>query len=436
LARISDVKAREILDSRGNPTVEVDVNLDDGASGRAAVPSGASTGSREALELRDGDPKRYRGKGVLKAVGNVNTVLAPAVRGLDPGGQEALDARLREADGTPDASRLGANALLGVSLASARAASASRRLPLYRHLGGDAARILPVPQFNILNGGAHADNNVDIQEFMVVPVGARSFREALRMGSEIFHALRDTLHKLGQRAGVGDEGGFAPDVGSNGEALEEVLTAVRAAGYRPGEDVGIALDVAASELYEDGAYRLEAETPPRRTSEELIAWYADLVRTRPILSIEDGMAESDWDGWALLTRSLGDAVQLVGDDVFVTNVDIIKEGIRRGVANSVLIKPNQIGTLTDTIRAIETARAAGYSTVMSHRSGETEDTCIADLAVAFGLGQIKTGAPSRSERVAKYNQLLRIEEELGEKAIYAGRDALAPRRPAGGAGPR
>ncbi len=302
------------------------------------------------------------------------------MRGLDPVGQEALDARLREADGTPDASRLGANALLGVSLAAARAAAACRRLPLYRHLGGEAARILPVPQFNILNGGAHADNNVDIQEFMVVPVGAASFREALRMGAEVFHALRDTLHTLGQRAGVGDEGGFAPNVGSNGEALDEVLT--------------------------------------------------------PILSIEDGMAESDWDGWVMLTKALGDAVQLVGDDVFVTNVAIIKEGIRRGVANSVLIKPNQIGTLTDTIRAIETARAAGYTTVMSHRSGETEDTCIADLAVAFGLGQIKTGAPSRSERVAKYNQLLRIEEELGDRAVYAGRGVLAPRRAAGGAGGR
>ena len=425
MAVISELKAREILDSRGNPTVEVDVTLDDGALGRAAVPSGASTGSREAVELRDGDASRYRGKGVLRAVDNVVQVLAPAVRGLDPAAQEAIDARLRDTDGTKDSSRLGANALLGVSLAAARAAAASRRVPLYRHLGGDGARDLPVPQFNILNGGAHADNNVDIQEFMVVPVGARSFREALRMGAEIFHALRDLLRSRGLRSGGGDEGGWAPDLKSNSEAVEAVVGAIEAAGYRPGEQVGIALDVAASELRKDGAYVLENERPGRRSAEQLVAFYAELVRRRPILSIEDGMAEDDWDGWALLTRSLGDAVQLVGDDLFVTNASIIREGIEKKVANSVLIKPNQIGTLTETLRAVSLARSAGYTTVLSHRSGETEDTFIADLAVAFNLGQIKTGAPSRGERVAKYNQLLRIEEDLGSKARYPGRTALA-----------
>ncbi len=425
MARIADLKAREILDSRGNPTVEVDVVLDDGTLGRAAVPSGASTGSREALELRDGDASRFRGKGVLKAVENVAKFLAPAVRGLDPAGQEAIDARLRETDGTQDSSRLGANALLGVSLATARAAAGVRRLPLYRHLGGDGARDLPVPQFNILNGGAHADNNVDIQEFMIVPTGARSFREALRMGAEIFHALRDLLRSRGLRTGGGDEGGWAPDLKSNAEAVDAVVAAIEAAGYRPGEQVGIALDVAATELHEGGSYVLEAETPSRRTPEQMVAYYADLVRRRPIVSIEDGMAEDDWEGWALLTRSLGDAVQLVGDDIFVTNVAIIREGIEKKVANSVLIKPNQIGTLTETLRAVALARSAGYTTVLSHRSGETEDTFIADLAVALNLGQIKTGAPARGERTAKYNQLLRIEEDLGSKARYPGRSALA-----------
>ena len=425
MARIADLKAREILDSRGNPTVEVDVVLDDGTLGRAAVPSGASTGSREALELRDGDASRFRGKGVLKAVENVAKFLAPAVRGLDPAGQEAIDARLRETDGTQDSSRLGANALLGVSLATARAAAGVRRLPLYRHLGGDGARDLPVPQFNILNGGAHADNNVDIQEFMIVPTGARSFREALRMGAEIFHALRDLLRSRRLRTGSGDEGGWAPDLKSNAEAVDAVVAAIEAAGYRPGEQVGIALDVAATELHEGGSYVLEAETPSRRTPEQMVAYYADLVRRRPIVSIEDGMAEDDWEGWALLTRSLGDAVQLVGDDIFVTNVAIIREGIEKKVANSVLIKPNQIGTLTETLRAVALARSAGYTTVLSHRSGETEDTFIADLAVALNLGQIKTGAPARGERTAKYNQLLRIEEDLGSKARYPGRSALA-----------
>jgi enolase len=436
MATITEVKAREILDSRGNPTVEVDVLLSDGTVGRAAVPSGASTGSREALELRDGDPGRFRGKGVLKAAGNVASVLAPAVRGLDPVRQEALDARLREVDGTRDSSRLGANALLGVSLAAARAAARSRGVPLYRHLGGEPAHLLPVPLFNILNGGAHADNNVDIQEFMVVPTGARSFREALRMGAEIFHALRDLLRGRGLRAAGGDEGGWAPDLASNAEAVEAVVSAIEAAGYRPGEQVGIALDVAATELRREGAYVLEAETPSRRSAEQMVATYADLVRRHPIVSIEDGMAEDDWDGWVLLTRSLGDAVQLVGDDIFVTNVALLQEGIRRGAANAILIKPNQIGTLTETIRAVEAARAAGYATVLSHRSGETEDTFIADLAVALNLGQIKTGAPSRGERVAKYNQLLRIEEELGDRARYAGREALSRAASRGGSARR
>jgi enolase len=427
MVKISDVSAREILDSRANPTVEVEVILDDGSVGRAAVPSGASTGSHEALELRDGDPTRFRGKGVLKAIHNVVAVLRPAVYGLDPGSQEILDARLREVDGTLDCSHLGANALLGVSLAAARAAAASRRLPLYLHLGGESARDVPVPLFNILNGGVHADNNVDIQEFMIVPLGAGTFREALRMGAEVFHALREILKKRGLRSGQGDEGGWAPDLKSNTAAVEIVVSAIEAAGYAPGEQIAIALDVAASEMYRDSAYLLENEQPPRRTTEEMVAFYEQLVRTWPIVSIEDGLAESDWSGWEKLTAALGGTVQLVGDDLFVTNVAILEEGIRRGVANSILIKPNQIGTLTDTIRAINTARAAGYSTVMSHRSGETEDPFIADLAVGLNLGQIKTGAPSRGERVVKYNQLLRIEEQLGDRARYPGRSALAPR---------
>jgi enolase len=426
MVKIADVAAREILDSRANPTVEVEVILDDGSVGRAAVPSGASTGSREALELRDGDPGRFRGKGVQKAVNNVVTVLRPAVFGLDPGNQEVLDARLREVDGTLDCSHLGANALLGVSLATARAAAASRRLPLYLHLGGEGARDLPVPLFNILNGGAHADNNVDIQEFMVVPLGASTFREALRMGAEVFHALRDILKKRGLRSGQGDEGGWAPDLKSNTEAVEVVLQSIEQAGYRPGDQMAIALDVAASELQRDGAYLLEAEAPPRRSSDEMVAFYETLVARYPIVSIEDGLAESDWAGWEKLTASLGDRVQLVGDDLFVTNVSLLEEGIRRRVANSILIKPNQIGTLTDTLRAIHTARKAGYTTVMSHRSGETEDPFIADLAVGLNLGQIKSGAPSRGERVVKYNQLLRIEEQLGSRARYPGRAALQP----------
>jgi enolase 1/2/3 len=427
MVKIADVKAREILDSRGNPTVEAEVILDDGSVGRAAVPSGASTGSREALELRDGDPARFRGKGVLKACHNVVSVLRPAVFGLDPSNQAVLDSRLREVDGTLDCSHLGANALLGVSLAAARAAAASRKLPLYLHLGGEAARDLPVPLFNILNGGAHADNNVDIQEFMVLPVGAGSFREALRMGTEVFHALRGILKKRGLRSGQGDEGGWAPDLRSNTEAVQAIMQAIESAGYRPGEQVALALDVAASELQRDGAYIMQAEQPPRRTAEEMVSFYESLVRQWPIVSIEDGLAEGDWSGWEKLTASLGDKVQIVGDDLFVTNVAILEEGIRRGVANSILIKPNQIGTLTDTLRAINTARAAGYTTVLSHRSGETGDAFIADLAVGLNLGQIKTGAPSRGERVAKYNQLLRIEEQLAGRARYPGRSALAPR---------
>jgi enolase len=427
MVKVSDVTAREILDSRGNPTVEVEVILDDGSTGRAAVPSGASTGSREALELRDGDPTRFRGKGVLKAIHNVVAILRPAVYGLDPANQEVLDARLREVDGTLDCSHLGANSLLGVSLAASRAAAASRRLPLYLHLGGESARDLPVPMFNILNGGAHADNNVDIQEFMVMPIGAATFREALRMGAEVFQALKDILAKRGRRSGQGDEGGWAPDLKSNTEAIEVVVSAIEGAGYRPGEQIAIALDVAATELWRDGAYLFEAEQPARRTPQEMVAFYEGLVRSWPIVSIEDGLAENDWIGWEKLTATLGDKVQLVGDDLFVTNVAILEEGIRRNVANSILIKPNQIGTLTDTIRAINTARQAGYTTVMSHRSGETEDPFIADLAVGLNLGQIKTGAPSRGERVVKYNQLLRIEEQLGGRARYPGRAALAPR---------
>jgi enolase len=427
MSAIVDIVGREILDSRGNPTVECDVLLESGTMGRAAVPSGASTGSREAMELRDGDPARFRGKGVLKACHNVTAVLRPAVFGLDPGNQEVLDTRLREVDGTLDCSHLGANALLGVSLASARAAAASRRLPLYIHLGGEGARDLPVPLFNILNGGAHADNNVDIQEFMILPVGATSFREAYRMGAEVFHALRGILQKRGLRSGQGDEGGWAPDLRTNTEAVEAVVQAIEVAGYRPGDQVALALDVAASELYRDGAYLLEAEQPPRRTSEEMVSFYESLVSTWPIVSIEDGLSEADWPGWEKLTAALGKKVQLVGDDLFVTNVAILEEGIKRGVANSILIKPNQIGTLTDTVRAVNTARAAGYTTVMSHRSGETEDPFIADLAVGLNLGQIKTGAPSRGERVVKYNQLLRIEEQLGGRARYPGRAALAPR---------
>jgi enolase len=422
-ATITHVHAREILDSRGNPTVEVEVRLDDGSVGLAAVPSGASTGAHEAVELRDGDPARYGGKGVQRAVANVNGEIAAAVRGLRATDQAALDARLIALDGTPNKSRLGANAILGVSLAVARAAAVSVGLPLYRYLGGPNAVTLPVPMYNILNGGKHAADSTDFQEFMVMPVGAPSFREALRAGAEIYHALKDILHRRGLATGVGDEGGFAPSLPGNRDAVEVVLEAVQAAGYRPGEDVLLALDPATSELYRDGAYVL-AKEGRTLTSEELAALWQDWCDRYPIISIEDGMAEDDWPGWVELTRRLGRRVQLVGDDLFVTNTERLARGIRERAANAILIKLNQIGTLTETLNAVEMAKRAGWTTVISHRSGETEDTTIADLAVALNAGQIKTGAPARSERVAKYNRLVRIEEELADAARYAGRDAF------------
>ncbi|MDA0163373.1 phosphopyruvate hydratase [Solirubrobacter ginsenosidimutans] len=422
MSQIESVHARQILDSRGNPTVEVEVSLRSGAHGRAAVPSGASTGEFEATELRDGGDA-YGGKGVTKAVGNVNGEIAETVAGRDAADQKGLDEALIALDGTDNKSRLGANAILGVSLATARAAAAEENLPLWRYLGGADAHILPVPMMNILNGGSHADNSVDFQEFMVVPVGAPTFAEGLRMGAEIFHALKSTLKKRGLNTAVGDEGGFAPDLESNEAALQAVIAGIEAAGYTPGEDVGIALDPAVSEIFKNGAYDLEHEKRILSAT-ELAAYWTDLAARYPILSIEDGMDEEDWDGWKALTESIGDKVQLVGDDLFVTNVTRLKRGIDAGTANSILIKVNQIGTLTETLAAIDMARAAGYTAVMSHRSGETEDTTIADLAVATGCGQIKTGAPSRSDRVAKYNQLLRIEEALGSAATYPGRSVF------------
>ncbi len=422
-ATITHVHAREILDSRGNPTVEVEVRLDDGSVGLAAVPSGASTGAHEAVELRDGDPARYGGKGVQRAVANVNGEIAAAVRGLRATDQAALDARLIALDGTPNKARLGANAILGVSLAVAKAAAASVGLPLYRYLGGPNAVTLPVPMYNILNGGKHAADSTDFQEFMVMPVGAPSFREALRVGAEIYHALKGILHRRGLATGVGDEGGFAPSLPGNRDAIEVVLAAVQAAGYRPGKDVLLALDPATSELYQNGAYVL-AKEGRTLTSDELAALWQDWCDRYPIISIEDGMAEDDWPGWVELTRRLGQRVQLVGDDLFVTNTQRLARGIRERAANAILIKLNQIGTLTETLNAVEMAKRAGWTAVISHRSGETEDTTIADLAVALNTGQIKTGAPARSERVAKYNRLLRIEEELADAARYAGRDAF------------
>jgi enolase len=419
MSQIEKVHARQILDSRGNPTVEVEVVLRSNASGRAAVPSGASTGEFEAVELRDGG-ERWNGKGVTRAVANVNGELARALHGMDATDQAALDRAMIELDGTPNKARLGANAILGVSLAAAHAAAAEEGLPLWRYLGGEAAHVLPVPMMNVLNGGAHADNKVDFQEFMVVPVGAPSFSECLRMGDEVFHALKKTLHARGLSTAVGDEGGFAPDLDSNEEALRVLVEGIEAAGYRVGEDVAIALDPATSELYRDGAYELEHEGRSL-SSDDLAAYWAELAGKYPILSIEDGMDEEDWDGWKTLTDRLGDRVQLVGDDLFVTNTERLRRGIESGVANSILVKVNQIGTLTETLDAVRTAREAGYSAVMSHRSGETEDVTIADLAVATGCGQIKTGAPSRSDRVAKYNQLLRIEEALGSDAEFPGR---------------
>jgi enolase 1/2/3 len=422
LSQIETVHARQILDSRGNPTVEVDLVLRSGAQGRAAVPSGASTGEFEATELRDGGDA-WGGKGVTKAVANVNGEIADAVRGADVLGQAALDRTLIELDGTPNKSRLGANAILGVSLSAARAAAAEENQPLWRYLGGEAARVLPVPMMNVLNGGAHADNSVDFQEFMVVPVGADSFAECLRMGAEVFHALKKTLGSRKLGTAVGDEGGFAPDLESNEAALGALIEGIEAAGYTPGEDVAIALDPAVSEIFSDGVYDLEHEHR-KLSADELSAYWADLAGRYPILSIEDGMDEEDWAGWKALTDRLGERVQLVGDDLFVTNTDRLKRGIETGVANSILIKVNQIGTLTETLAAIDMARNSGYTAVMSHRSGETEDTTIADLAVATGCGQIKTGAPSRSDRVAKYNQLLRIEEALGADAEFPGRSVF------------
>jgi len=424
MSEIIDIYAREILDSRGNPTVEVEVYLESGVMGRAAVPSGASTGEREALELRDGDKGRYLGKGVLKAVKHVNEIIAEALIGWEVTDQTGIDRKLLELDGTDFKSNLGANALLGVSLAVAKAAAEESGLPLYQYLGGANAKELPLPMMNIINGGAHADNNVDIQEFMIMPVGAESFAEALRMGAEIFHSLKKVLKDKGYNTAVGDEGGFAPNLKSNEEALEVIMAAIKAAGYKPGDDVMLALDVAASELFKDGKYHLGAEAQPVKTPAELVEFYADLVDRYPIVSIEDGMAENDWDGWKLLTERLASRIQLVGDDLFVTNTKILKEGIQKGIANSILIKVNQIGTLTETLDAIEMAKRAGYTAVVSHRSGETEDTTIADLAVATNAGQIKTGSLCRTDRVCKYNQLLRIEDELGEVAEFRGREVF------------
>ncbi len=425
---IESVRAREILDSRGNPTIEVDVMLEDGTVGCAAVPSGASTGVHEAVELRDGDRARYGGKGVLKAVQFVNETIAPELEGQSAGEQLELDATLVALDGTPNKGRLGANAILGVSLAAARAAAAYYGLPLYRYVGGIYARTLPVPLMNIINGGKHADNNVDIQEFMVVPLGAETYREALRMGVETFHALRNVLSEKGLNTNVGDEGGFAPSLGSNIEALELILRAIEGAGRRPGEEIAIALDPAASEFHSDGTYLLQAEGGARKSAEEMIAFYESLLERFPIVSIEDGLAEDDWEGWRALTERLGGKVQIVGDDLFVTNTERLRRGIRAGVANSILIKVNQIGTLSESLAAVELAGQAGYTSVISHRSGETEDAVIADIAVATNAGQIKTGSASRSDRMAKYNQLLRIEEQLGEQAVFPGRRAFAALR--------
>jgi enolase len=420
LSQIEHVHARQILDSRGNPTVEVELRLRSGASGRAAVPSGASTGEFEATELRDGGDA-WLGKGVTQAVANVNGEIAEAVAGRDALDQAGLDKALIDLDGTPNKSRLGANAILGVSLAAAHAAAAEEALPLYRYLGGDAAHVLPVPMMNVLNGGAHADNSVDFQEFMIVPCGAPSFAECLRVGAEVFHGLKKLLHDRGLATAVGDEGGFAPNLGSNEEALQLLVEGIETSGYRPGEDVAIALDPATSEIHEadSGLYNLEHEGR-KLTAEQLADYWAEMAGKYPILSIEDGMNEEDWDGWKVLTGKIGDRVQLVGDDLFVTNPERLSRGIELGVANSILIKVNQIGTLTETLEAIRIAKEAGYTAVMSHRSGETEDVTIADLAVATGCGQIKTGAPSRSDRVAKYNQLLRIEEALGADATFPG----------------
>jgi enolase len=424
MRKIESIHAREILDSRGNPTVEVDVRLASGHLGRAAVPSGASTGEHEAVELRDGDKGRYLGKGVSQAVANVDKEIAPALIGRDPTDQALIDATMIELDGTPNKGRLGANALLGVSLACAKAAAAAADLPLYRYLGGPAARTLPVPMMNILNGGAHSDNNVDLQEFMIMPVGAATFSDALRMGAEIFHHLKAVLKSKNLATSVGDEGGFAPNLGSNDEALDVILEAVTNAGYKAGEDILLALDSASSELYENGKYTFHWSDGAQRSSADMVAFYDDLCKRYPVISIEDGLDENDWDGWAQLSKELSSRVQLVGDDLFVTNTERLRRGIEDRIGNSILIKVNQIGTLSETLAAIEMAKQAGYTAVISHRSGETEDTTIADIAVATNAGQIKTGSASRTDRIAKYNQLLRIEEELGSQAIYPQRAAF------------
>jgi len=435
MTRIESIQAREILDSRGNPTVEVDVVLTSGVVGRAAVPSGASTGVHEAVELRDGQ-KRYLGKGVTKAVKNVNTILSKAVVGLDPSDQIKVDQAMLDADGTTNKGKVGANGILGVSLATAKAAAAAYGMPLYRYIGGASACQLPVPMMNILNGGAHADSSVDLQEFMVMPVGAKSFAEGLRAGAEIFHALRAVLHKAGYSTGVGDEGGFAPSLGSNEEALEVIAEAIKNAGYTLGGDILLALDPASSEFYQGGQYVFKKSDGSKRSSSKMVEFWKDWTTRYPIVSIEDGLHEDDWKGWAELTAELGDRVQLVGDDLFVTNTARLKRGITEKVGNSILVKVNQIGTLTETLDAIETAKRAGYTAVISHRSGETEDTTIADIAVGTNAGQIKTGSASRSDRIAKYNQLLRIEEQLGDAAVYLGRDTFynidvpAPKRTA------
>jgi enolase len=420
MATITDIIAREILDSRGNPTVEAEVTLDSGAAGRAAVPSGASTGEHEAVELRDGDPKRYGGKGVLTAVQNVEDEIAPALRDMDASDQMSIDRALIELDGTPNKARLGANAILAVSLATARAAAADVGMPLYRYLGGPMARTLPVPLMNIINGGAHATNTIDFQEFMIVPVGAETFNDGLRMGAEVFHSLKKVLVKRKLATGVGDEGGFAPDLKNDEEALKVIIEAIEGAGYAPGTEIALALDVAASELYTNGTYTFKKSGAGSKTAAQMVEMYAGWLETYPIVSIEDGLAENDWDGWAALTKELGSRVQLVGDDLFCTNTDLLARGIENDVANAILVKVNQIGTLTESLEAIELARAAGYNSIISHRSGETEDTFIADLAVAVNSGQIKTGSASRTDRTAKYNQLLRIEELLGDHAEYPG----------------
>jgi enolase len=424
MTTITDVFAREILDSRGNPTIEVDVVLESGIIGRAAVPSGASTGEREAVELRDGDKKRYNGKGVLQAVKNVNDTIAEEVVGFDTTDQVGIDKMMIDLDGTPNKNKFGANAILGVSMAVARAAAQVFDLPLYRYLGGTNAKVLPVPMMNILNGGKHADNNVDLQEFMIVPVNAESFAEALRMGTEVFHSLKSVLNKKGYNTAVGDEGGFAPSLKSNDEAVEVILEAIEKANYKPGKDIFIALDPASSEFFEKGKYVFRKSDKSSKSPEQMVKFYEKWVKQYPIISIEDGMAENDWKGWQLITETLGDKIQLVGDDVFVTNTEILAEGIEKNIANSILIKVNQIGTLTETFDCIEMAKRAGYTTVISHRSGETEDTTIADIAVATNAGQIKTGSTSRTDRVAKYNQLIRIEEELDTNGIFAGINAF------------